>query len=192
MKTLHFKGAGSNAATVGKLSVIGNCRGDQFQYDPAPFTQNAKEEAETMEYELINPSDKYTFIAEDFETAVLAVFLLGTAYGAEPRDGGEEVPIFLFGGAKEWYAERFGRAPDDGLDEKKRTVADALLSFMLGDFEDRRRYELALAAIDDPEKKDRFVDEWQDGRSSLNNIGSIAHKLGRVLKTEAETKAEIN
>lgn len=139
-----------------------------------------------MEYELINPSDKYTFIAEDFETAALTVFCLGVAYGAKPKDNGEDVPIFLFGGAVEWYAEKFGRSPDDGLAANGKAVADALLSFMLGDFEDRRRYEAALAAIDDPEKKARFIDEWQDGRSSLNNIGGTAHKLGQKLK-EAHT-----
>ena len=41
-----------------------------------------------MEYELINPSDPYTFIADDLETAALVVFIFGTAYGAEPKDEG--------------------------------------------------------------------------------------------------------
>ncbi len=135
-----------------------------------------------MEYELINPSDPYTFIAADYETAVLTVFCLGPAYGAKPKDGGEDVPIFLFGGAVEWYVEEFGRSPDEGLAEKTQAVADALSSFMLGGFEERRRYEAALAAIDDPEKKARFVDEWQDGCSSLNNIGARAHALGQKIK----------
>ena len=135
-----------------------------------------------MEYELINPSDPYTFIAADYETAVLTVFCLGPAYGAKPKGGGEDVPIFIFGGAVEWYTEKFGRSPDDGLDEKGRAVADALASMMLGGFEDRRRYELALSAIDDPEKKSRFIDEWQDGRSSLNNIGGAAHRLAERIR----------
>lgn len=141
------------------------------------------------EYELINPSDKYTFVALDFEVAAIAVLILGTAYGAKPKDDGEEVPIFLFGGtdgATAWYRDKFGHTLDDGLKEKGEAVADALLSFMLGDFEDRRRYELALAAIDDPEKKAKFIDDWQDGRSSINNIGGKAHKLGWILK-EAHT-----
>lgn len=37
-----------------------------------------------MEYELINPSDPYTFIAEDFETTALVVLVFGVAYGANP------------------------------------------------------------------------------------------------------------
>lgn len=138
-----------------------------------------------MEYELINPSDPYTFIAADYETAVLTVFCLGPAYGAKPKDGGEDVLIFLFGGAVDWYTEKFGHSPDDGLDEKRQAVADALASMMYGHFEDRRRYELALSLIDDPEKKARFIDEWQDGCSSLNDIGGAAHMLAeRIRKSE--------
>lgn len=140
-----------------------------------------------MEYELINPSDPYTFIAADYETAVLAVLCLGPAYGAKPKGDGEDVPIFLFGGAVEWYTDKFGHTPDDGLDEKGQAVADALASFMLGGFEDRRRYNAALAAIDDPEKKARFIDEWQDGRSSLNDIGGEAHRLSERLRKRVET-----
>lgn len=43
-----------------------------------------------MEYELINPSDPYTFMADDLEIAALVVFTFGTAYGAKPKDGGEQ------------------------------------------------------------------------------------------------------
>jgi len=144
--------------------------------------------ARMMEYEFINPSDPYTFIAEDFETAALTVLCLGAAYGAKPKDGGEDVPIFIFGGAVEWYKEKFGRSPDDGAKEKREAVADALSSFMLGGFEDRRRYEAALAAIDDPGKKTRFISEWQGGRSSLNNIGGEAHRLAERLKRKKVTQ----
>lgn len=28
-------------------------------------------------------------------------------------------------------------------------------------------------------KKERFIAEWQDGRSSLNDIGTYAHELGK-------------
>lgn len=135
-----------------------------------------------MEYKLINPSDPYTFMAADYEVAVLTVFLLGSAYGAESKDGGEKVPVFLFGGAVDWYTKKFGRSPDAGLNEKMETVADALASMILGNFEDRRRYNAALAAIDDSDKKARFINEWQDGRSSINDIGRTAHKLAEKLK----------
>ena len=68
------------------------------------------------EYELINPSDPYTFLAKTKESAALAVFLLGTMYGASPKDDDEEkrIPVFLFGGAEEWYQEEFGRSTEEG------------------------------------------------------------------------------
>ena len=130
------------------------------------------------EYELINPSDPYTFLAKTKESAALAVFLLGTMYGASPKDDDEEkrIPVFLFGGAEEWYQEEFGRNTEEGMEKEKKNVADALLS------EDRRRYEAALKAITDEEKKKEFMKEWQDGRTSMNNIGEYAHQLGEKLK----------
>lgn len=135
-----------------------------------------------MEFELINPSDPYTFLADDWETAALTVFLINTSYGAQSKDGSAEVPIFLFGGAADWYQDVFGRTPDDGLAVKWQEVAKSLDSFMYGHFEDRRRYETALAAITDPNKKEEFKAAWQGGRSSLNGIGTYAHKLAKRLE----------
>lgn len=137
-----------------------------------------------MEYELHNPSDPYTFLAEDLEVASLVVFSISTLYGAEAKVGGDSVPIFMFGGAKEWYIEQFGRTPDEGLEAKREELAEALNSMMYGGFEDRRRYEAALAAITDPEKKEVFIAEWQDGHSSMNDIGTYAHILGKRLKKQ--------
>ena len=108
-------------------------------------------------------------------------------YGAEPKEPGEEVPIFLFGGAVEWYKERFGRSPDEGLAEKGQSVSYALGSFMLGGFEDRRRYNAALEAITEEDKRIEFVNAWQDGHSSLNDIGTYAHKLAERLKRKEAT-----
>ena len=69
-----------------------------------------------------------------------------------------------------------------GLKAEKKNVADALLSFMYGSFEDRRRYEAALNAITDEEAKKVFMEKWQDGRTSMKNIGEYAHQLGEKLK----------
>lgn len=134
-----------------------------------------------MQYELINPSDPYTFMAETKEVAALTVFCLSTAYGAKSQTGEDKIPIFLFGGSREWYESEFGRTPSEGLMAEKENVAKALLSFMYGHFEDRRRYEAALRAITDEEKREQFIAEWQDGRSSINDIGTVAHKRGKEI-----------
>lgn len=68
-----------------------------------------------MEFELINPSYPYTFIASSNEVAALAVFLIGSAYGVKAKDDSFEVPITMFGGGAEWYQEQFGHSADDGL-----------------------------------------------------------------------------
>ena len=140
-----------------------------------------------MEYELKNPSDPYTFLAADFEVATLTVSSISTLYGAEAKEGGESVPIFLFGGAREWYIEQFGRTPDEGKEAKKEDLATALSSMMYGGFEDRRRYEAALTAITDPEKREKFITEWQDGHSSLNDIGTYCHELAKRLRGQEAT-----
>ena len=139
-----------------------------------------------MEYELINPSDPYTFLAADHETAALVIGILGTSYAAKPKEGDEEVPLFLFCPDQfdPWYQEQFRRSPDDGLEAKKSEVSMALASMMLGGFEDRRRYQAALDAITDSAKREQFIVTWQDGYSSLNNIGDYAHKLAKKLQPE--------
>ena len=49
------------------------------------------------------------------------------------------------------------------------------------------RTEDGLDAITDAEKRKQFVAAWQDGRSSLNDIGSFAHKMAKHLR-EMELK----
>lgn len=142
-----------------------------------------------MQYEISNPSDPYTFVAESHEVAALVIFILGPAYGAKPEDDeAESVPIFLFGGATEWYTEQFSRTPQEGLDALEDDVATALESVMLGHFSDRRRYSAALEAIDDPEKRKAFMAEWQDEHSSLNNIGTRCHAYAHAIRAAKEAE----
>ncbi len=137
-----------------------------------------------MLYELINPSDPYTFEVKDRETAALAVFLLSTSYGAhcltENRED-NDVPIFLFGGAKEWYCDTFKRAPDEGLEDLKDDVRECLKSFVYGHESDRQTYQLAIDSITDEEKKVEFIKHWHDKHSSMNDIGDVAFKIALKL-----------
>ncbi|OUQ43027.1 hypothetical protein B5E64_15280 [Drancourtella sp. An12] len=143
-------------------------------------------------YNLINPSDPYTFRAEDQETAALAVFCLGPAYGAENLSGtgSGDVPVLLFSDPKVWYQEQFGRTPDEGLEAKKPAVIRALKSFILGNERDRKRYEAAMACIREPERREVFVREWRDGRTSMNNIGLRAEKMAEALEKQREDQEE--
>lgn len=139
-----------------------------------------------LKYTLHNPSDPYTFLASDQEVAALVIGILSTTFGADTEDENEDtrIPIFIFGGYNEWYQDRFSRAPKEGLKARKKEVGEALQSFVLGGFKDRDRYNAALEAIDDPAKRDAFMQKWHDGRTSLNDIGSQAHRIGRKLMEE--------
>ena len=138
-----------------------------------------------LTYEFVNPSDPYTFTAKDRETAALAVMLLGLQYGARTEDGNDElrVPILMLDDSPDaWFKDMFGREPNKALKVLQNDVADALESFVFGDFSDRKGFEAALRAIDDPEKKATFVKEWQSRISSLNDIGTYAHNAGKSLR----------
>lgn len=136
------------------------------------------------EFNFINIHDPYTFVADDLEVAALVVFSIGACYGAKSEDGEDDVPIFLFGGEEEWYVEKFGRTPDEGLDARKPEVAKALASMMLGHFGDRKLYELALEFISEPEAKEHFMAKWQDRRSSITDIGTYCHNLAKRLSEQ--------
>lgn len=144
-----------------------------------------------MQYEIINSSDPYTFVAQSREVAALTIFLLGTQYAAEPETGEEGVPLFIFGGAEDWYLETFMRTPEEAFDTLLKEVIESLDSVMLGEFTDRKRYDLALNAIDCPEKKKQFKEAWQESRSSTNDIGSYAHVMAAKLKSR-EVKCDVH
>ena len=141
-----------------------------------------------MLYELINPSDPVTFEAPDLKVAALVTIILGQGqYGAQPvDDSAEGVPIMLFfGGAAEWWTERWPEEPMDGAGDRDATrLAAALRTVCYGGKEDRQLYDSALRAIDDPEKRAAFVAEWNDRkRSSMNNIMGRAHSLAASLES---------
>lgn len=137
-----------------------------------------------MVYKLVNPSDPYTFKADSYEIAALTVLCMGTQYGATPQKDRESIPVFLFTDAEEWYKENFNRSIEDGLKANHKEVAEALLSMLYGGFEERDTYEMALESITDAEKEKVFKEKWHDRHSSLNDIGSYAHKMAEVLKSQ--------
>jgi hypothetical protein len=153
---------------------------------------NSTEPKALLVWEIINPSDAYTIEAPDFRTAAAAVLVLGEGkYGLRPEDEdeGESMPLFLFGGHEGFLATHFGG--EDGLGEFIRDnpgpLADAFDSVLLGRFDRRRDYKAALAAIDDPVKREQFRDAWHDNRSSLNDIGGRARDIARHLRGRAGT-----
>lgn len=138
-----------------------------------------------MIYELINPSDPYTFECKSREVAALTVMALSPMYGAKTDNEEDEIPIFVFGardGFEKWYEENFGRTVEDGVNELFAEMADCLDSFVLGNMSDRKRFLAAVEAITDEEKLKEFKKKWQDSRSSMNDIGGEAYALAEKMK----------
>lgn len=155
-----------------------------------------------MNYDLINPSDAVTFTAPSLPVAFLATCLISTSYAATPLDEeGQplepeaakdwEVPMFLFGGAREWAAERWPDLVTATRDEWAEPLLQAhkpeliacLRTFCTGSWKDRKLFDSALAAIDDPEKRAAFLADWDDKkRSSLTEITNRAHRIADRLE----------
>lgn len=148
-----------------------------------------------MLYEIINPSDAYTFEAKEFAVAAVSMVLLGEGRLAakpvgEGSEGAPEVPLLLFGGAEEWFEknlfplEKMG----DFLDENAEKVASALDSVVIGEILDRSLFLSAMERIV-PELQEAFKIEWHDRkRSSLNDIGREAWEMAKGIRENLEGK----
>lgn len=132
-------------------------------------------------WNLINPSDRITFVAADHDVAAAVTVCVGEGrYGADEIGGDEKVPLMMFSADDAWAKQTFGDASVRELinrvvEEKPEAFRAALASFCLGD---REVLDAALAAIDDEGKRAAFVATWNDRhRSSMNDIVGYAHGL---------------
>ena len=104
-----------------------------------------------LEAEIINPSDKAFCDASDWETACIAVCVVGEGkYGLKLNEE-KTMPIFLFGGSEEYFKKEFGKTVEESFSQvDKKKLAACLRSF-------------------------RLTRE----RSSLNDFTGYAHKLAK-------------
>lgn len=138
-----------------------------------------------MIYEVINPSDDYTIVADDFAVAAIAACLLGGgAYSLKSADGAKEMPIMLFGYEETWFPEMFGKTLGELLDStSKPAIAACLESIVLCTVHERRTYDDALAIVEDADRREALRRKWMnERRSSLNDIGSRALELAKLLR----------
>lgn len=142
-------------------------------------------------FEIINPSDPYSLETGEWAVACLAAPVLGHGQYALHEIGGEGrlMPIFIFGGADEWFKKQFGKTIEQLIDVVPRpAIADCLDSMLIGSARDRQSFHEALTFIDDPEKKRQYWEQWHEShRSSLNDIGGRARKMAAALR-KAEAK----
>lgn len=139
-------------------------------------------------YEIVNPSDPYTLRAPSALVASIAVILVGSGqYGIEAIGDSEPaaMPMFAFcpnSALDEWCLRVGGDTFGALLEANRAAVADCLDSVLFGPADRRAMYEAACAAIDDPQKLERFKAEWHDRRSSMNDIGGRAWAMAAGLR----------
>lgn len=150
-----------------------------------------------MLYEIINPSDPYTFESESFAVAVVAMVLVGEGkIGAKPigpdvpKDAPRMGPLFLMNAKAldEWFMENCGFPVDgisDFMNEHWSEIADALDSVVIGKEEDRGLFLSTLEKIEGNEKREAFRVEWQNKKcSSLNDIGTYCRDAAKAIRAK--------
>ena len=138
-------------------------------------------------YELINPSDSYTFEAPSIEVAAVAVLQLSSSCGATqltcvPDD--EEPPSTpVMFGWPEWLLDR--GIDDAWVEAHLEHVADALESMRIGSLVDREDIEQALALIPKSKRQEWLAKRQDRLRISLSKIGERAWEVAALLRQKA-------
>ena len=142
-------------------------------------------------YELINPSDPYFFEAPDLEIAAGVSIILGEGKTPvkEVDSGNLVVPFFMLGANEDWTEKTFGKTMEEFLHyihtERKKDLATALESVIVGNLKDRKEFFETVALIDDPKKKEEYKKKYiKRNTSSLNDIGAYAAKFAKMLWEE--------
>lgn len=146
-------------------------------------------------YEIINPSDSYTFRAPDFQVAAAAVMLVGNGQLCLRRsDGTKEdlVPIFVLmneAQIEKWLADHYGDF-GEWLKAHAGDLAQALESVMSFGPHERGAYDDAIALMDAETAKTYREKVHNRNRSSMNDIGEAAWQLAARLREAAAGTAE--
>jgi len=144
-------------------------------------------------YNLINPSDAYTFIAPSDEAAAVSVlFLSHGAYGAESTESDFASPIFSFSGeeyAEQWFKENFGHGLSESLDKHLEIMPEVLESFLIASKAERETIDLACSMVSNEQARELRLKFHDNKRSSTNNIGKVAwNKAERLRWSNANKK----
>lgn len=135
-------------------------------------------------YELINPSDPYTFYAPSIEIAGAAVVLLSSNFGAKQvhDENAESTPVLF--GWDDWLKDR--GIDDQWVKANRLEIADALDSFLIGGSDKRADVESMLEMLPE-DKREQWKNERQDRhRSSMCQIGEGAYKMAKNLRNLVE------
>lgn len=144
-------------------------------------------------YEIINPSDPYSFLAPDQQVATLVIVLLSPKFSGkcqETPDGSEDVPFFMFGGFEDWWARTFDCDVKETLEGRSGEVVEALRSTLYGRPDARQEFERLVADIPPGAARDTVRRNWNDERrTSLNDISAAAFQLADRIEASSASSS---
>jgi hypothetical protein len=131
-------------------------------------------------YSIINPSDPYTFLAPDRQIAAIVIFLLSPSYGAKCLShpgSNEDVPLFPFGGSRQWWAHAFpGSDMEKIINTRAHEISEALSSILYGTEEARQSFNDLYGRIKHPKVLRQLRIAWNNARrKSLTDIPRSAY-----------------
>lgn len=133
-------------------------------------------------YELINPSDPYTFYAPSIEVAGVTAAMLSTGFGAKPVEGeGESSPVLF--GWDDWMKNKGINA--EWIEEHQTEIIDALESFLIGNANSRADVESMLAELPEEKRAAWRLERQNRHRTGMNQIGEGAYKMAQRLRQSA-------
>jgi len=101
-----------------------------------------------MLYQLNTPEKPYTFEASSFTTACVVATLLGGGFYSLWQDGKQVMPVFMFGGAEEWFKRVFDKNLTDVVQEvSPDEFAQIYMTTLAGKPQERQRYLQELSMI---------------------------------------------
>lgn len=117
-------------------------------------------------YEIINPSDAWTFLAASDKIAFLVSLFVGSGQTPAKREGWES-PLYLLGGNPDKdYEKEFGEPLKGAVERHGDELIDSFRSFMIH----REKSKKTLTG--------KPLAKWNDKhRSSLNDLGGYALEL---------------
>jgi hypothetical protein len=136
-----------------------------------------------MILELVNPSDKITFVGDDPKVAGVAILLLGNGwYGLTGENGERFIPLMIFGSHEPWLKEQGIADINRWIMDNALALAEFLETVAYGSVRDRRGFDEAVKRMT-PEKAAEHRAWWNDRcRSSMTDIGGGALKLAAQLR----------
>ena len=135
-------------------------------------------------YELINPSDAYTFEAPNIEVAGVAAVLLSPGFGAKDITPGsdESSPVLL--GWEEWLKDR--GIDEDWVKSHRTELAAVYDSFLIGDMSAREDAKEVLRLLPEGEREAWRSQRQDRRRTSMNQIGEAAYAAAKRLRNGKE------